>query len=166
MKGPVETVAQACGLLPPAIAMLDARVSEWALKGYRTLAVARDPKMGTPALLGLATLYDAPRPDAEQVIAELLGLGVPVKMLTGDALRVARELGQGVRLPNIRPWSRFGLAANNHALYTCSFLILLYFAAFSIVSVRERRCLPGTTSNVPWPPAGASGGRPCKMHGA
>ena len=36
-------------------------------------------------------------------------------------------------------WTRFGLAANDNALYTFSFLVLLYFAAFSIVSARERR---------------------------
>jgi len=36
-------------------------------------------------------------------------------------------------------WSRFGLAANNNALYTFSFLTLLYFAVFSILSARERR---------------------------
>jgi hypothetical protein len=36
-------------------------------------------------------------------------------------------------------WSRFGLALNNNALYTFSFLTLLYFAAYSIVSARERR---------------------------
>src|SRR6202142_819178 len=36
-------------------------------------------------------------------------------------------------------WSRFGLAANNNALYTFSFLMLLYFAVFSVVSARERR---------------------------
>jgi magnesium-transporting ATPase (P-type) len=36
-------------------------------------------------------------------------------------------------------WSRFGLATNNNALYTFSFLTLLYFAVFSIVSARERR---------------------------
>lgn len=35
-------------------------------------------------------------------------------------------------------WSRFGLATNNNTLYTFSFLTLLYFAAFSIVSARER----------------------------
>jgi H+-transporting ATPase len=35
-------------------------------------------------------------------------------------------------------WSRFGLATNNDALYTFSFLLLLYFAAFSVVSARER----------------------------
>jgi len=36
-------------------------------------------------------------------------------------------------------WSRFGLATDNSALYTFSFLTLLYFGAFSIVSARERR---------------------------
>jgi H+-transporting ATPase len=36
-------------------------------------------------------------------------------------------------------WSHFGLATSDNALYTFSFLTLLYFAAFSIVSARERR---------------------------
>jgi membrane protein implicated in regulation of membrane protease activity len=35
-------------------------------------------------------------------------------------------------------WSRFGLASDSNALYTFSFLTLLYFAVFSIVSARER----------------------------
>jgi plasma-membrane proton-efflux P-type ATPase len=102
MKGAVRTVAQTCGLQFPAIEALEARVSESALKGYRTLAVAGGPESGAPGLLGLVTLYDPPRPDAKQLIAELRDLGVPVKMLTGDALAVAREIGQGVGLPNIR----------------------------------------------------------------
>ena len=36
-------------------------------------------------------------------------------------------------------WSRFGLAANDNALYTFSFQTMLYFGVFSIVSARERR---------------------------
>ena len=36
-------------------------------------------------------------------------------------------------------WSHFGLATNDGALYTFSFLTLLYMAVFSIVSARERR---------------------------
>src|SRR5665213_2876466 len=36
-------------------------------------------------------------------------------------------------------WSRFGLAANDGALHTFSFLTLLYFAEFSVLSMRERR---------------------------
>jgi H+-transporting ATPase len=109
MKGAVRTVAEACGLTPPAIDTLEARVSESALKGYRTLAVAQGPaeaasapKAGVPTLLGLVTLYDPPRPDARQLIAELRGLGVSVKMLTGDALAVASEIARGVGLPMIR----------------------------------------------------------------
>ena len=102
MKGAVRTVAEACGLQPPAIETLEARVSESAAKGYRMLAVARGPETGAPVVLGLVSLYDPPRPDAGQLIATLHGLGVPVKMLTGDAQAVAREIGQGVGLPNIR----------------------------------------------------------------
>ena len=96
MKGALRTIATACGLQPPAIEALEARVSESALKGYRTLAVARGPEHGTPKLVGLVTLYDPPRPDAKQLIAELHDLGVSVKMLTGDALAVASEIAQGV----------------------------------------------------------------------
>lgn len=102
MKGAVHTIAEACGLQPPAIAALDARASAAAAKGYRTVAVARGPETGVPTLIGLVSLYDPPRPDAKQLIATLSNLGVPVKMLTGDAVPVALEIGNGVGLPNIR----------------------------------------------------------------
>ena len=36
-------------------------------------------------------------------------------------------------------WTRFDLAEHDEALYTFSFLLLLYLAVFSIVSARERR---------------------------
>jgi plasma-membrane proton-efflux P-type ATPase len=101
MKGAVRTIAETSGLKPPEIDALEARVGEAAAKGYRTLAVARGSETGVPALVGLVTLYDPPRPDAKQLIADLRGLGVAVKMLTGDGLPVAREIAQGVGLPNI-----------------------------------------------------------------
>ena len=102
MKGAMRTIAEACGLQPPVIEALEARVSASAAKGYRTLAVARGPETGTPKLLGLVSLYDPPRADAKQLVAELQSLGVAVKMLTGDALPVAREIGSEVGLPDIR----------------------------------------------------------------
>ena len=102
MKGAVRTLAEACGLLPAAIDALEARVSTAATKGYRTLAVARGPETGTPALIGLVSLFDPPRLDAGQLVSELHGLGISVKMLTGDALAVARDIAQGVGLPNIQ----------------------------------------------------------------
>jgi len=101
MKGAVGTVARACGLQPSAIEALEAQVGESAARGFRTLAVARGPEMGPAAVIGLVTLYDPPRPDAKQLIATLLGLGIRVKMLTGDALAVASEIARGVGLPNI-----------------------------------------------------------------
>ncbi len=119
MKGAVRTVAEACGLQPPAIEALEARVGDAALKGFRTLAVARGPETGAPALVGLVNLYDPPRPDAKQLIAALQGLGVSVKMLTGDALAVAAEIARGVGLPNIRRVADLkaaGAAAGNESV--------------------------------------------------
>jgi plasma-membrane proton-efflux P-type ATPase len=102
MKGAVRTIAEACGLQPPAITALEARAGESAAKGYRTLAVARGPENGAAVLVGLVSLYDPPRPDAKQLIAALQDHGVAVKMLTGDALPVASEIARGVGLPNIK----------------------------------------------------------------
>ncbi len=102
MKGAIRTIAETCGLQQPAVTALEARASAAAAKGYRSLAVARGPETGTPVLLGLVSLYDPPRPDAKQLIATLFSLGVPVKMLTGDALPVAIEIGLGVGLSNIK----------------------------------------------------------------
>lgn len=111
IKGAVETVAQACGMKPAGIEILEARVSESALKGYRTLAVARGPETGALSLIGLVTLYDPPRPDAKQLIASLHDLGVSVKMLTGDALAIASEMARGVGLSNIRPMAELKAAS-------------------------------------------------------
>jgi len=41
-------------------------------------------------------------------------------------------------------WSHFDWATNDDALYTVSFLMLLYFAVFSVVSARERRAFWST----------------------
>ena len=44
MKGAVRTVAEACGLQPSDIDALEAKSSEQAEKGYRTLAIASGPE--------------------------------------------------------------------------------------------------------------------------
>ncbi len=64
-----------------------------ASKGYRTLAVAR--RQGDAVtLLGLIPLYDPPRDDSRDVIADMQRHGVRVKMVTGDNLAIAREIGR------------------------------------------------------------------------
>ncbi len=102
MKGALRAVAEICELAPAEIESLRTRVSEAAQKGYRRLAVARGLEKGAPALIGLVTLYDPPRPEAAKLIAALRGLGVPVKMLTGDGQAVASEIAREVGLSNIR----------------------------------------------------------------
>jgi H+-transporting ATPase len=98
MKGAVNVIAEACGLEKNAVDQLEARMSEFAAKGYRTLAVAKGEDEKKPELIGLAALRDAPRSDSEQLIRELKDLGISVKMLTGDALPIAREIAASVGL--------------------------------------------------------------------
>lgn len=98
MKGAVNAVAQACGLDANSIKELENQVEEFAAKGYRTLAVARTDVQDEPKLVGLAMLYDMPRSDSKQLIQELNKLGISIKMLTGDALPIAREIAKDIGL--------------------------------------------------------------------
>jgi len=98
MKGAVGAIAQACGLDEAAVNQLESRMSEFAVKGYRTLAVAKADSRKQAKLVGMVTLRDTPRPDSKQLIQELKSLGVSVKMLTGDALPIAKEIAKDVGL--------------------------------------------------------------------
>lgn len=108
VKGALRTVATMAGLNETAITALEASANEQAQKGFRSIAVARAAGDRPFRLVGIALLSDAPRPDSRQLIDELRSLGVTVKMLTGDALAVAREtartlgLGEIVRAPDLR----------------------------------------------------------------
>jgi H+-transporting ATPase len=98
LKGAVRVVAKDCELDEASMTQLESRMNEYAAKGFRTLAVAKDDGQKHPQLVGLVTLYDKPRPDSRQLIQELRELGVPVKMLTGDALPIAKQIAAEVGL--------------------------------------------------------------------
>jgi magnesium-transporting ATPase (P-type) len=49
-------------------------------------------------LLGLISIHDPPREDSAAVIAELKSLGIATKMLTGDSIGVAVEMGRQLHL--------------------------------------------------------------------
>ena len=98
MKGAVDVIAVACGLDKNAIALLETRMRDFAEKGYRTLGVAKGDDQEEPELAGLVALRDMPRPDSKQLIEELRELGISVKMLTGDALPIAKEIASSVGL--------------------------------------------------------------------
>ncbi|MGH2717870.1 MAG: HAD-IC family P-type ATPase, partial [Actinomycetota bacterium] len=94
-KGMPDIVIRACHDAPPAWA---ADVDRLAASGCRVLAVAWGAQggagagLGTLRLAGLIGLADPPRPDAADLVAELEGLGVAVKMITGDTVATARAV--------------------------------------------------------------------------
>ncbi len=89
-------------------------VERLAANGYRTLAVGRREGDAPLQLLGLIPLYDPPREDSRAVIREMHGYGVKVKMVTGDNLAIAKEIGSllGLELRTIRSVQLSGVAAN------------------------------------------------------
>lgn len=93
-KGAVTTLAALCGYDAGRISILETKIGEYAEKGYRTLAVAVERSGSRMELVGMAALYDAPRPESAKLIAELKELGITTKMLTGDSLSVANEIAK------------------------------------------------------------------------
>ena len=102
MKGALRTIARACSLSMPEIIKIEKQNKDATQKGFRTLAVAQAVGQKPVELVGLVNLFDPLRPDAGRLIAELRSLGIAVKMLTGDALPVAQDIGLGLGLLNIR----------------------------------------------------------------
>jgi plasma-membrane proton-efflux P-type ATPase len=102
MKGALRSLAQACGVGTAELADLEGRASEEARRGHRVLAVAGTGSSDRLELAGLAVLSDPPRKDSKELIEAVRGLGVSVKMLTGDALPIAEEIARSVGLGMIR----------------------------------------------------------------
>lgn len=84
--------------------MFKAKATEFARRGFRSLGVAVQEGDGEWKLLGLLSLFDPPREDTAQTIIEAQALGLEVKMLTGDAIAIAKEtckmLALGTRVYN------------------------------------------------------------------
>jgi H+-transporting ATPase len=70
---------------------VDKAVNEFAARGFRSLGVARADGDGQWQFIGVLPLFDPPREDAKVTIATALAMGVKIKMVTGDALAIARE---------------------------------------------------------------------------
>jgi len=66
-------------------------VTEFAQRGFRALGVARADADRPWQFLGVLPLFDPPREDAKATIATALTMGVKIKMVTGDALAIAKE---------------------------------------------------------------------------
>jgi len=77
---------------------VDQAVNAFAARGFRSLGVARAEGSGPWQFLGVLPLFDLPRDDAKATIATALAMGVKVKMVTGDALAIAKETAKQLGL--------------------------------------------------------------------
>jgi H+-transporting ATPase len=81
---------------------VDKAVNDFAARGFRALGVARADGDGAWQLLGVLALFDPPRDDAKATVATAAEMGVKIKMVTGDALAIAKEtaktLGMGTNI--------------------------------------------------------------------
>ncbi|KAG8989761.1 plasma membrane H+-ATPase [Tulasnella sp. JGI-2019a] len=82
---------------------LEVDVEDFASQGLRALAVAYEEldaegKGNGFELIGLLAIFDPPRDDTKQTIDDALSLGIKVKMVTGDQLAIAKDIGRRLGL--------------------------------------------------------------------
>ncbi len=91
-KGAPQVILKLCKLDPDTMGKAEKSVNDLAAKGYRTLGVARAGDDGIWKFLGILPLYDPPREDSSDTIAQAKSHGIQVKMVTGDNLSIAKEI--------------------------------------------------------------------------
>ena len=114
-KGAYEHVLEICThttegreLTAAARAELDAQYEQWTAQGIRVLAVAARPVSDVRSctrhderdltFIGFLTFLDGPKEGVAEAIAGLTGLGVSIKIITGDSRRVAQHVASKVGL--------------------------------------------------------------------
>lgn len=100
-KGAPQVILELCKPGDKTKISVEAKVDEFAHRGFRTLGVAR--KEGDSwSFLGLLPLFDPPREDSRQTIREASEHGIKVKMITGDnraiAIETSQQLGLGTHI--------------------------------------------------------------------
>ncbi len=101
-KGAPQVILELSANSAAAKAAATKAVDAFALRGFRALGVARTDGDGKWQLLGILPLFDPPRADAKSTVAIAAQIGVKIKMVTGDALAIAKEtaktLGMGTNI--------------------------------------------------------------------
>ncbi|MBS0311521.1 MAG: plasma-membrane proton-efflux P-type ATPase, partial [Proteobacteria bacterium] len=100
-KGAPQVILELSANADEVVTAVDQAVNEFAARGFRSLGVARADGDGQWQFVGVLPLFDPPREQARATIATAREMGVSVKMVTGDALAIARETA-----------SKLGLGAN------------------------------------------------------
>ena len=97
-KGAPQVILALAGNTATIKPAVDTAVNEFAARGYRSLGVARADGNDEWRFLGVLPLFDPPREDAKTTIATAKAMGVTVKMVTGDAIAIAKETADKVGL--------------------------------------------------------------------
>ena len=97
-KGAPQVILALAANAPQIRAAADSAVNDFAARGFRSLGVARADGDGDWQFVGILPLFDPPRDDAAATIATAAAMGVTVKMVTGDALAIAKETAAKVGL--------------------------------------------------------------------
>jgi H+-transporting ATPase len=85
--------------------LIEKDVLSFANMGYRALGVAKTSSDGSWHFVGMLALFDPPRDDSAETIANAEKMKINVKMVTGDHVAIAKEiagrvgLGQNMILP-------------------------------------------------------------------
>ena len=79
-------------------AEVEKAVNEFAVRGFRSLGVARTDEQDHWQFLGVLPLSDPPREDSKATIATAKEMGVRVKMVTGDQVAIGKEIAAQVGL--------------------------------------------------------------------
>ncbi|KAL2846090.1 E1-E2 ATPase-domain-containing protein [Aspergillus pseudoustus] len=90
-KGAPKAVLQLSECSKETSDLYKAKAQEFAHRGFRSLGVAVQREGEPWTLLGMLPMFDPPREDTAHTIREAQNLGISVKMLTGDALAIAKE---------------------------------------------------------------------------
>ncbi|KAJ5392065.1 plasma membrane H+-ATPase Pma1 [Penicillium cosmopolitanum] len=96
--------------------MYQEKTTEFARRGFRSLGVAIQKEGEDWQLLGMYPMFDPPREDTARTITDAQNLGLSVKMLTGDAIAIAKEtckmLALGTRVYNSEKLIHGGLTGS------------------------------------------------------
>lgn len=90
-KGAPKAILTLANCTPDVAAHYQEKAREFASRGFRSLGVAVKKDDEDWQLLGMISMFDPPRDDTAQTIIEAQHLGLAVKMLTGDAIAIAKE---------------------------------------------------------------------------
>ncbi len=97
-KGAPQVILELAGASGDVAARAEDVIGSLASRGFRTLGVARTDAAGRWELLGVLPLFDPPREDSRETIAQAGAHGIEVKMVTGDNVAIARETAGQLKL--------------------------------------------------------------------